>query len=74
MTCGIPDVELNLSVVCEEGHGMLLNTGSENNKKKILLKLTDEMTFDESGVTGTSISDENKLDFGYLLLFFGHAA
>jgi hypothetical protein len=64
LTCGIPDVELNLSVVCEEGHGMHLNTESESGHV-FFLNLTGEMTFDESGVTGTSISDENKLDFGY---------
>jgi hypothetical protein len=69
LTCGIPDVELNLSVVCEEGHGMHLNTESGN---VLFLKLTGEMTFDESGFTDTSISNENKLELGYLLLSFDH--
>ena len=43
---------------------MHLNTESESGHV-LFLNLTGEMTFDESGVTGTSISDENKLDFGY---------
>jgi hypothetical protein len=69
LTCGIPDIELNLSVVGEEGHGMNLNTEGGN---VLLLKLTGEMTLDESSLTDTSISDENKLELGYLLLLFDH--
>ena len=69
MTCGIPDIELNLSVVGEEGHGMHLNTEGGN---VLLLKLTGEMTLDKSSLTDTSISDENKLELGYLLLLFDH--
>ena len=65
LACSIPDIELDLSMVCEEGHGVHLNTEGGN---VLLLKLTGQMTLDESSFTDTSISDEHELELRNLLL------
>jgi hypothetical protein len=49
---------------------MYLNTESGD---VFLLKLTSEMTFDESGFTDTTISNENELELGNLLLLIDHS-
>jgi hypothetical protein len=56
-------------MVGKEGHGMHLNSEGGN---VLLLKLTGKMTLDESSFTDTSISDENKLELGYLLCLINH--
>jgi len=70
LTCGIPNVELDLSMVGKERHRMYLNTEGGD---VFLLKLTSEMTFDESGFTDTTISNENELELGNLLLLIDHS-
>jgi hypothetical protein len=67
LTCGVPNVELDLAVGGEERHGVHLNTEGSD---VLLLKLTSQVTLDEGGLSDTAITDEDELELGHLL--FNH--
>ena len=60
LTGGVPNVEEDLSLGGEEGHGVYLDTEGGD---VLLLELSGEMSFDEGGLSNTSVSNEDKFEF-----------
>jgi len=71
LTCGVPNVELDLTMVCEEGHGVDFDTESGN---VLLFELTSQVTLDKGSLAGTTVTDKDKLEFWDLLLLVNHLA
>ena len=70
LTCGVPNIEVDLSVVGEEGHGVNLDSECGD---VALLELTSQMTLDEGSLSDTTVTDEDELELGDLLgLLFNH--
>jgi hypothetical protein len=67
LASGIPNVEQDLSVGSEEGHGVHFDTEGGD---VFLFELAGQVTLDESSLADTAISDEDELEFGHLL--FNH--
>ena len=64
LTRGVPNVELDLTVVGEEGHGVDLDTEGGD---VLLLELASQMTLHEGGLADATVTDEDELEFGDLL-------
>ena len=56
LTSGVPNVELNLTMVSEESHWMDFNTESSD---VLLFELTSQVTFDEGSFTSATVTDEH---------------
>jgi len=67
LASGIPNIEQDLAVGSEEGHGVNFDTESGD---VLLFELAGQVTLDESGLADTSISNEDELELGHLL--FNH--
>ena len=65
LTSGVPNVELNLAVVGEEGHGVDLDSEGGD---VLLFELTSQVALDESGLASAAVADEHQFEFGDLLL------
>jgi len=65
LTGSVPDVELDLAVISEEGHGVHLHTKSSD---VLLLELTSQVALHEGSLASTAVTDEHKLEFRNLLL------
>ena len=66
----VPNIEVNLAVVREEGHRVHFDTESGD---VALLELTGQVALDERGLTDATVTDEHKLELGDLLLLsFNH--
>jgi hypothetical protein len=61
LSCGIPDIELDVAQVRAESQRMNLNTKGGN---ILLLELSSQMTLDERGLSGSSVTDKDKLEGG----------
>jgi len=59
LSCRIPDIELNIAQVRAEPQRMNLNTKGGD---VLLLEFSSQMTLDKSGLSGSSITDEHKLE------------
>jgi hypothetical protein len=68
LASGIPNVEQDLAVGSEEGHGVHFDTEGGD---VLLFELAGQVAFDESSLADTSISDEDELELGHLL--FNHS-
>ena len=62
---GVPNVEFDLAMVCEEWHWMDLNTEGRN---VLLFELSGQVTLHKGSLADAAISDENELEFRDLLL------
>jgi hypothetical protein len=67
LASGIPNVEQDIAVGSEEGHGVNFDTEGGD---VFLFELAGQVTLDESGLADTSISNEDELELGHLL--FNH--
>lgn len=65
LTCGIPNVENDLTVVSEKGHRVDFNTECSD---VLLFELSGQVAFDEGCFANTTVTDEDKLEFWNLLL------
>jgi len=61
LASGVPHVEKNLSFGCVEWHGVHLDTESCD---VLLFELSSQMPLDECGFAYTTVSNENKFEFG----------
>ena len=68
LTGRVPNIESDLAVVSEEGHGVHLDTESGD---VALLELTSQMALDESRLADTTVTDEHELELRDLLLLLG---
>jgi hypothetical protein len=66
LSSGIPNVEKDLAVGSEEGHGMHLDTESGD---VLLFELASQVALDEGSLADTAISNQNELKLGHLLNF-----
>jgi hypothetical protein len=66
---GVPDIEFNLTVVCEERHRVDLDSKSGN---ILLFELSGKMTFDEGCFSNTTVSYKDELEFRDCLRLFDH--
>jgi len=69
LSCGIPDIELDVAQVRAESQRVDLNTKSGN---ILLLELSSQMTLDECGLSGSSITDKDELEGRDLSCAFSH--
>jgi hypothetical protein len=60
LASGIPNTQLDWSVVSIKGDGADFNTLGGN---VFLLELTGDMSFDKSGLSNTTVSNENNFEF-----------
>jgi len=65
LACGVPNVEVDLTVVGVEGHGVHLDSESGD---VALLEFTSQMSLDEGGLSDTTVTDEDELELGGLRL------
>ena len=66
----VPHVEVDLAVVSEEGHWVNLDTKSGDVP---LLEFTSQVALNEGGLADTTVTNENELELGnLLLLLFNH--
>lgn len=65
LTGGIPDIELNLTEVGGEAKRVNLDTEGGH---VLLLKFTSQVTLDEGGLSGTTVTDKHELEGRSLLL------
>ena len=66
----VPNIEIDLAVVREEGHGVHFDTKRSDVS---LLELTGQVALDERGLADATVTDEHKLELGDLLLLsFNH--
>jgi hypothetical protein len=65
LTSGIPNVEVDLTVVGEEGHGVDFDSESGDVP---LLEFSGQMTLDERSLADTAVTDEDELELWNLLL------
>merc|ERR1712000_114209 len=65
LTSGVPDIELDLTVVGGEAKGVDFDTQGGH---VLLLEFTSQVTLDEGGLSSTTITDKHKLESGSLLL------
>jgi len=69
LACCIPNIEANRAIVGVEAQRMYLNAQSGN---IFLFKFTCEMALNEGRLSNTTVSDQNQLKGGYLLLWLLH--
>jgi hypothetical protein len=69
LTCGIPNIEVDLAVVSHERHGVHLDSQSRDVP---LFKLTGQVTLYESSLADTAVADEDELELWNLLLLLNH--
>ena len=69
LTCGIPNVEPDGATVGMENQRMDFNSQCCN---IFLLEFTGQMAFDESSLASTSVTDEDQLEGGHVLVRCGH--
>ena len=62
---GVPNIEFDLTVVREEGHGVHLDTESGD---VALLELAGQVALHEGRLADTAVADEDELELGDLLL------
>ena len=69
LTSGVPNIEFDLTMVCEEGHWVDLDTESGD---VALLKLTSQVALHEGSLAYTTVTDEDEFEFRDLLLLLNH--
>jgi len=71
LSCGVPHVKLDVTQVGSEGERVDLNTEGRN---VLLLELSSQVTLDESGLSGTTVTNEDELEgrsLGHGCVVFG---
>ena len=58
MSCGVPNVESDGSVVGVKDHGMDFDSEGSN---VLLLEFSSQMSLDEGGLTDSTVSNEDEL-------------
>lgn len=66
LTCGVPNVELDLTVVREESHWVHFDSESGD---VALLELASQMALDKGGLSDATVTDKDEFELGDLLLF-----
>jgi len=61
LTCGVPNIELDLAEVGGETERVNFDTESSD---VLLLELSSQVTLDESGLSGTAVANEDELEGG----------
>lgn len=69
LTSSVPNIEFDLTMICEEGHGVDLDTESGD---VALLKLTSQVALHEGSLADTTVADKDEFEFRELLLLLNH--
>ena len=70
LSCRVPNIELNLTVVSEEWHRVHFDAECGD---VLLLELTCQVTLHKCGLADATVSDEHELEFLYgLVSLFNH--